>query len=133
MKRKLNVIHIIYCAAAGIAVFFLAAYLMGVFSANHTRQLFGALSDACYIPGILLSGIAAISWAGSLGTFDMIGYSMKTLFFFLPNNDLKKNRTFYDYRHNKDEKGRKWFCEMLIVGLIFILLGCICLIVYSSL
>ncbi len=131
MKRKLNPLYCLYCAIAGLVIFLIAAYQMGVFSADHVRELFGALSDAFIIPGVLLSGIAAISWTGSLGTYDMIGYGMKSLFFFLPNSDLKKYRTFYDYRHAKEEKGRWWLREMLLVGCGFLLCGVICFVVYS--
>ena len=131
--KKLNGFHCIGYAVAGIVVCLICAFQNELFGGGGTKEIFRMLSDCFVAPGILLSGIAAISWAGALGTFDMLGYGMKVLFFFIPSVKEKTEKSFYDYRANKDEKGRKWLPEMLIVGLAFFLCGVICFIVYCLL
>ncbi len=129
MKRKIRLIHCLCYALAGLAIFFFAAYQFGLFGANQAVKVFEILSDAFLMPGVLLSGVAAISWTGSLGTYDMIGYGMQTLFFFIPKVNEKRAKTFYDYRQAKEEKGRGWLFEMLLVGLAFLAMALIALIV----
>ncbi len=130
MKRKFSGKYCLWSALAGVAVFFFAAYQSGLFTSNNAVKIFEMLSDAFVIPGVLIAGVGAISWTGYLGTYDMIGYGMKTLFFFLPQKEgQERPKTFYDYRHAKEEKGRTWFPEFLIVGLAFVVLAAVCLIV----
>ncbi len=129
MKRKLKGSHCLWYALAGLAVFLFAAYQFRLFTANSAVRACEILSDALIMPGILLSGVAALSWTGSLGTYDMLGYGIKCLFFFLPQKDAERHKTFYDYRRAKEEKGRKWFPEMLIVGLGYVLLSIAALVV----
>ncbi len=127
--KKLKPIHTLCYALVGLAIFFFAAFRFGLFDAVGAVKIFGLLSDAFLMPGILLSGVAAISWTGALGTYDMIGYGMQTLFFFIPSVFEKRAKSFYDYRRAKEEKGRKWLFEMLIVGLVFLVLSAASLIV----
>ncbi len=129
MKRKFKPIHCLCYALAGLALFLFSAYQFGLFSASQPVKVFEILSDACLMPGVLLAGVAAISWTGSLGTYDMIGYSMQTLFFFIPKVNENRAKSFYDYRQAKEEKGRSWLFEMLIVGLVFLALAVIFLII----
>ena len=98
----------------------------GVFGKNNAETLLYGLSNCFTIPGIILTGIAAIGWAGKFGTFDMLSYGMRSFFgiFIKPlSNDMPTN--FYEYRKQKDEDGRKWSPELLLVGLAFLLMGVI--------
>ena len=84
------------------------------------------LANCFTIPGILLAGVGAISWASSFGTFDMMGYGTKVflgVFIRSIGDELPKN--FYEYRKAKNEKGRKWLRETFIVGVAFLVLGLI--------
>ncbi len=127
MKRKLNGLHCLLYAAVGLAVFFFAAYQFGLFTASTAVKVLEALSNAFIMPGVLLAGVGAISWTGSLGTYDMLGYGMQTFFSLWRRG--KHAKSFYDYRQAKEEKGRTWFPEMLIVGLAYILLSIIALVI----
>ncbi len=131
MKRKFNGSHCMGYAVIGVVIFFFCAFQNNLFGQTLTREVLRILSDCFTITGILLSGVAAVSWAGSLGTFDMIGYGMKSLFFFIPKVNSRTEKSFYDYRKRKEEKGRRWLPEMLVIGVAFLLCGVICVVVYS--
>jgi hypothetical protein len=98
----------------------------GLFGENKSETVLYGLCNCFTIPGILLSGVGGISWAGKFGTFDMLSYGSRSFFgnFIKPlAEDLP--RTFYDYKKQKDEKGRKWSAEVLFVGLAFLAVGVI--------
>ena len=98
----------------------------GVFGENKAETLLYGICNCFTIPGIILTGIGAISWAGKFGTFDMLSYGTRSFFgiFIRPlSDDLPTN--FYEYRKQKDEKGRKWSVELLIVGASFLAVGLI--------
>ncbi len=114
------------------AVFFaLGIAVTKIYQAENVKAFFGDLSDCFLLPGVLLFGGAAISWAGTFGTFDMLAYGSRSFFgiFIRPlAQDLPSH--FYDYRKQKDEKGRHWSKETLFVGLISIGVSALTLIVY---
>ena len=98
----------------------------GIFGENKAESLLYGICNCFTIPGIILTGIGAISWAGKFGTFDMLSFGTRSFFgiFIKPlSNDMPTN--FYDYRKEKDEKGRKWSPELLTVGAIFLAVGLI--------
>jgi hypothetical protein len=114
------------------AVFFALGIVMTkIYRFESIKELFRDLSDCFLLPGVLLAGGAAISWAGTFGTFDMLAYGSRSFFgiFIRPlAQDLPSH--FYDYRKQRDEKGRHWSKETLFVGLISIGISGLMLIVY---
>ncbi len=113
-------------------VFFAVGIVMTkIYRFESIKELFKDLSDCFLLPGVLLAGGAAISWAGTFGTFDMLAYGSRSFFgiFIRPlAQDLPNH--FYDYRKQRDEKGRHWSKETLFVGLAFIGVSVLTLIVY---
>ena len=98
----------------------------GIFGEEEYRaeNLLYGLANCFTIPGVLLAGVGAISWAGKFGTFDMLGYGTKSFFgiFIRPlADDLPSN--FYDYRKQKDEKGRVWLLELFLTGVICLVIA----------
>lgn len=94
------------------------------------RALFGDLSDAFSVPGMIMTCFGLLVFATNGGTFDMLAFGMRKLFD-LFKRDLTnvKYRTFYDYRQAQKEKKRSFF-NFLIVGVAFLLVGVAFLIVY---
>ena len=121
-----------YIGPAIVAVVLFVACMFcngGLFGENKAENILYGICNCFTVPGIILSGIGAISWAGKFGTFDMLAYGSRSFFgiFIKPlANDLP--RTFYDYKVQKDEKGRKWNFEILITGLAFLAVGIILMI-----
>jgi len=112
----------------------LRAILSKVYVFTTVKDLFGNLSDCFLLPGVLLTGVALLGWIGTFGFFDILSYGSRSFFgiFIRPlAEDLP--RTFYDYRVQKEEKGRKWSRETLIVGLIALGISVLLLIAYALL
>ncbi len=117
-----------------VTFFVLGVFVTKIYQFENVKEVIGDLSDCLLIPGVLLSGVAVISWAGTFGTFDMLSYGTKSFFgiFIRPlAEDLPSH--FYDYRKQKDEKGRHWSKETLFVGLISLGISGLLLIVYAFL
>ena len=90
---------------AAVAIFVACMFSNGgLFGENKAETVLYGLCNCFTIPGILLSGVGGISWAGKFGTFDMLSHGSRS---FLGNfikplaEDLP--RTFYDYKKQKDE------------------------------
>lgn len=82
------------------------------------------LSDCFTLPGALLMCCAAIGWIASFGLFDMLFYGTQTfLAYFIKPIAEKRPPNFYEYKKQKEEKGRGWSVETLIVGAGFFLVG----------
>ena len=129
MEKKQNpYLKVIIWAAAFFA---LGVAMTRIYQPNGIKDFFGDLSNCFLIPGVMLAGGAAISWAGTFGTFDMLSYGSRSFFgiFIRPlAQDLPNH--FYDYRKQRDEKGRRWSKETLFVGLISLGASALALIVY---
>ena len=117
---------------AAVVVLVLYALSFELFSAENMEELFKDLSDCFVVTGILLSGVGAISWAGTEGAFDMLAYGCKTfLGLFSTSYSKKLPKSFYDYKQERMEKNRPWLKQTLVVGLIVLVVGLMLLIPYS--
>lgn len=96
-------------------------------------SFFGLISDSFLIPAVLLGGIGAISWIASKGLFDILSYGTKNfLGHFIKPIEKKLPCSFYDYKMNKEKKGRTWFQEIAVVGLFSLIISIISLIIYLT-
>ena len=115
-----------------IAAILIFASIEGIFSLRDPKEILGVLSDACFVPGVLFTGVGAFSWISSKGGYDAFGYAFSnfSLHNLFPTKQPKKYKSLYDYKQEKDEKGRKWLPELLIIGLISLALGSLFLVLY---
>ena len=115
-----------------IAAILIFASIEGIFSLRDPKEILGVLSDACFVPGVLFTGVGAFSWISSKGGYDAFGYAFSSfsLHNLFPTKQPKKYKSLYDYKQEKDEKGRKWLPELLIIGLISLVLGALFLVLY---
>ena len=117
---------------AAVVIIVIGAFSRGLFQAENSEEIFKDLSDCFFISGIVLSGVGAISWAGSEGSFDMISYGCKTFFGLFSASYAKKlPKSFYDYKQEQIEKNKPWLMQTLIVGLAVLAVGLLFLIPYS--
>lgn len=120
--------------AAGVIIWVLMAISKGLFVSDTAKDCIRHVSDCFAVPGILLSCIAAMSWAGSQGAFDMLGYGTKSfLGLFSKSIRAELPKSYYDYKKQADNKGRKWLVKLLIVGVGFIMISIVFDIVYFML
>lgn len=117
MKSKNKIISYLVTAFIALAIAFIVLMARNTFSNMVPEELLIDISDAFMISGIFVCGAGGIVWAAGLGTFDMLGYSVKlvldTAFSF--NKDWKKKENFYEYRERKSKKKAE-FKNLLFVG-----------------
>ena len=90
---------------------------------NKTDIITG-LANVFTIPGLALMGGAALGWIASLGTFDIFVYGTgSALGIFIKPIADKLPKTYYDYKQEKENKGRNWSIESLIVGGVMFAVG----------
>jgi hypothetical protein len=117
---------------AAVLILVISAFSRGLFSAADGEELFKDLSDCFFITGIILSGVGAISWAGTEGTFDMISYGCKTFFGLFSASYAKKlPKSFYDYKQERVTMNKPWLMQTLVVGLTVLAIGLLLLIPYN--
>ncbi len=114
----------------GVAIFITIICTKQIWNEQTTKAVMQVLSDACFVPGVLLAGVGLIIFASNGGAFDMLAYAaIKFIDLFRKDCKNPKYKDFYEYREAK--KGRKrGMAFMLIVGAVFIALAVIFLIVY---
>lgn len=127
-KKRKYLISALICLVIAGAVFFIRK----LYSAGDLKAVMGGISDCFFVSGVMMTGVGLISWAGRLGTFDMLGYGTR-LFASHFSKSLAKNTpaTFYDYKVVKDEKGRTWLKETTVVGVCSLALSFIFILFYN--
>lgn len=105
------------------------------FALEGAKEVVGAISDCFAVPGIVMTGIGALSYLGRLGAYDGISYvfSNFALHSIIPGTYKEKPGSFYDYKVAKDEKGRKWLSQLFFVGLVPLVISVMLLIAYAFL
>ena len=95
------------------------------------------LSDGCFVVGLLMTGIGALTWVATTGFFDMLSYGViygVRAFIGLFGSSRKPNdQTFYDYKVAKDEKRGAAQYSVLVNGLMLIALSVVFLMMYYNL
>lgn len=120
---------VLLLAALGVAI------AKGAFASAMPAETFRILSDAFLIPGVVFAGFAGLSWAASKGAYDSFRYlfynfGLHTIWVSKPEK-YKHFDSLYDYKTEKNKKGRKWFPEMLSVGLFGILIAGVFLLLWG--
>ena len=119
-------------AAIGIIIFTVIICTKKIWNVKETFEVMRILSDACFVPGVVLAGFGIIIFASNGGAFDMLAYSVLRIFdLFKKDARNSKYKDFYEYHEAK--KGRKRSnAYLLIVGIAFIFLAVIFFIVYKQ-
>ncbi|MGN0818597.1 MAG: DUF3899 domain-containing protein [Candidatus Coproplasma sp.] len=126
MKKALKYI---ITAAIGLAVALIIMFTHNVTGQESVKPVLTILSDAFFVPGVILAGVGLLVWVSAGGVFDMLAYGA-IMFFDLFRKDLsnRKYKDFYEYRQAKKEKNRD-FGFLLLVGLVFIAVSIVFIIV----
>ena len=104
------------CIISGILI----ALLVFIIQRGRGFGIFHCLSDACFSSGVLMAGAGGLLFAASKGFFDIMFYSVHSLF----TVTFRRARTEdpVEYIKKRNEK-RAGFLPELVTGLFFILLS----------
>ncbi len=120
----------IIASVIGIIIFIIIICTKTIWNAQGAKEIMQILSDAFFVPGVLLAGVGLIIFASNGGAFDMLSYAVIRIFdLFRKDAKNKKYKDYYEYREAKKEKKRN-MGFLLIVGIVFIVLAVIFLIIY---
>lgn len=114
-----------------LLMFVLVAVIKKLFEAPDAQSAIGIVADCFTVPGVLLTGVGLITWTATFGQFDMLGYSTRRFFgHFFHGLSADLPADFYEYRKQKNDKGRVWLVHTFLVGIICLGLGVALLVVY---
>jgi len=104
-------------ACVAVAVSYALANNIGSLSAIDQYRI---LSDAFFLPGVLLLLSGILTWLANEGSLDGVGFVFsRAIHLLIPTGGLK-HETYGEYVERKRGKRTKGFGFMLIVGLISI-------------
>lgn len=118
--------------AIGLAFALLMSFWSDLYGAKDATTVFKILCDCFTVPAILYLGFGLLLWSGNEGTFDMLGYGVKSFFGMFSHKSRQEKESFYDYRQRKHAQ-QKVFAEYLWAGLVFLAIALILLFVYYQL
>ena len=127
MKEETRVTLIKYAVCFGVEalIAFLVIWSKGFFT-DSTAVNVQILSDAFFVPGILMTLLAGMLYVSGEGALIGIGFVLRNAFLaFIPMGRAKHER-YADYRARKlgEMKKRNYSC-ILVTGLFFLIIGII--------
>lgn len=103
-----------------------------VFEKTDAKVIYGILSDAFFVPGIITFCISLLVKVSEGDFFDGITFGLKRAFFSLiPGARLKKEENYADYKERRKKSRKKnRLIEPLLIGLVFIIVSIVFLILF---
>ncbi len=119
-------------ALSYIALVIFCCFNENIMAVSNAQEAFAVLCNAFFLPGVVFAGVGALTWIASFGTYDMLGYGFRNfgLQNFIPLVPKAKYDSFYEYKQQKDAKGRHWFKNLLVVGLTGMGISLLMLVLY---
>lgn len=120
-------------AAIAFAVGVLIALSRGIFQEDELDMIITIISDAFFIPGVLLICVGLIVYASNEGLFLSIAYGFKAIGRTITAKKDEKlmEEKYHEYYARQMEKKTK--CKhFLIVGLVFVVISLLFVVIYFS-
>ena len=135
MKEETRVTLIKYAVCFGVEalIAFLVIWSKGFFT-DSTAVNVQILSDAFFVPGILMTLLSGMLYVSGEGALIGIGFVLRNaVLAFIPMGRAK-HETFAKYRERKMSRVKKPgdHC-VLLTGLVFMIVGVICLVIWMFL
>ena len=129
MKKHLK---LIITFGIGIIAFIAIILSKQIFRQTELLEIYKILSDASFVPAVVIGGVGIIVFVDNNGVFDIIIYGVKlALTAFSRDINKRKYKTFYDYRVAKHETSNP-YGFLLLVGGFFLVISVIFLILYMN-
>jgi len=110
---------------------FLVASWKDIFNQETKQDVFHVLSDAFFVPGVVITGIGALMFVSNEGSFDGLSYALLSFIKMFGYKKDEKLKTYNDYKEDKHKK-KNSVAFILISGLILIAMSVIMLIIYYN-
>lgn len=104
--------------AVGFAIAAWVAWSKNILEQTALKAIFHILTDAFFIPAILILGAGSLVFTTNEGAFDAITFGLKSFWGMFSKKFKPSHETFYDYRMARQEK-KLPFGFLLICGLFF--------------
>ena len=112
---------VIITIAVAILLGGLTAYIKGLFVADSMQKVMSAMSDVCFVPGVLILGVGLIIWVTNNGFFDGVKYSFKNMKRLGSQKQYEENmESFLDYKERMSK-------AKLPCGFLLIIGGALCI------
>ena len=98
---------------------------------NRGYILLRCLTDATFVPAVLLLGAAGLRLARNDGTFDSAGFGIKTAFLTMFPALKKQDEDLIEYKERK-AKTRKSPFNLFLSGLVFLVLSLVLFVIYMT-
>lgn len=133
MKQYSRVLSYLITVLIGLAMAVAVFAYRGGFSQPDAQSMYSALSDACFVPGIFMTGIGLMVLVANEGFFDILSYGMHSLVtLFTPFKRKEEHQRYYEYKVARAERRTKPQNIVLRVGIVFLLLAGLCLVLLSA-
>ncbi len=126
MKKKHKLIANVIVFVIGLLISSIVAFSADIFSQTNS-EVMKILSNAFFLPGVILTGLGALIFVSNLGFFNIFDFSFKQLASTFGKKEKRKEfRDKYpDYftYYNEKRKEQAQFTFILFPGIIFLLLS----------
>lgn len=127
-----KLIKYLVVTAFGLALTLFVLISKDIFNKTDPKVIFHILSDAFFIPGVLITCVGLLVFTSNQGSFDMIIYGFQSFInIFRKDINARKHKTFYDYKEAKKDNKRS-FGYICLVGLGFLAVTAIFVILWSQ-
>ncbi|MCH5286359.1 MAG: DUF3899 domain-containing protein [Christensenellaceae bacterium] len=133
MKKDRRWLAWLITLAIGLALAAGVLASRGGFDQTTGLDMMSALCDACFVPGIMLTGVGILVLVASDGFFDILSYGAHSLLvLFSALRSPEKHESYYDFKTRRTERRKRPDRVVLWSGLIFLAAAVVFLIIYYS-
>lgn len=121
----------IITSVIGLVIVIAVCLLDRIYAAEDMKQVYRILSDAFFIPGVLLIGIGMMVVAANEGLFNGIAYGLKTVGRSLSTRkgEKIKEEEFHEYNERMKKKKHS-VAHLIIVGVVLFVISLLFLVLY---
>ena len=129
-RRKQYIIPLL--AGVGFAAALL--WLRGTLGKTDAQEQLRDVSDAFFVPGVLLVCTGALLFVAGNGIFDMLNFGVMKVLSLVRSEKYRAQqpRTYYDYVSAKNDSRRSGYSGLLWAGLLFLLLAGVFVALYMT-
>ncbi len=129
-KRKANLLKYGITTVVCLALAVYLCFNRGLFAAEQWHDRIRVLSDAFFVPGMLVFLFGLLVWLSNDGALLGISYAISLVFKALIPGGQYSRESYGQYKARKQEGGKTHFDFLLITGGIFLAIGAVFLILF---